>query len=157
MPQLAPTLLNAAISEAEVMDAPVCLYRFHNGRMVTFSVDRIIAIFDPYVEGFSAKPGLLDVRFDDDQEPVSIGLDADASTRRRTYQVEVHKPVDCIRLWDCLYRLMLDDSVVLACASAPGPLYASRSVLPHLPASLSCPSITPVLISSASDLRNQLR
>lgn len=118
----------------EILDPKhAVLQRYLNGRYVSFDVDKLLPVFEPFHQGIIDSNGTVPLRFPDFPNSYELRLGADAVDRRVTLTLDVRLPIRAPGFWFCVYCLMADDFVALLAPSARGIYYVNSETPKHAP------------------------
>ena len=109
------------------------LQRYLNGRYVSFDVDKLLPVFEPFHQGIADSNGTVPLRFPDFPQSYELRLGSDAVDRRVTLTLDVRLPIQAPGFWFCVHCLMADDFVALLAPSARGIYYVNPETPKHAP------------------------
>ncbi len=109
------------------------LQRYLNGRFVSFDVDKLLSVFDPFHLGITDRNGTVPLRFPNYPDNYKLRLGSDAVERRVTLTLDIRLPINAPEFWYCIHCLMTDDHVVLLAPGARGIYYVNTDTPHHAP------------------------
>ncbi len=111
----------------------VTLQRYLNGRYVSFDVDKLLRVFEPFHRGIVDSEGTVPLCFPGVPNVYQLRLGADAVARRVTLTLDLRLPIHAPGFWFCLYCLMADDFVALLAPSVRGIFHVNENAPKHAP------------------------
>ncbi|EMI53428.1 hypothetical protein RSSM_05143 [Rhodopirellula sallentina SM41] len=109
------------------------MQRYLNGRFVSFDVDKLLPVFEPFHQGIVDRHGTVPLRFPGYPDSYELRLGADAVDRRVTLSLDIQLPIHAPGFWFCIHCLMAEDFVALLAPSARGIYYVNPGTPDHAP------------------------
>ena len=137
-----------------LLDHSPRLFRFLNGRLVTFSVRDITDVFqacDSMFESYSKRVVFAGM------DSSWLEVDPDCDLDSRTSSILVHDKTYDPRLWEIIYSLMTLDYIALLSMKPACVLYSHVDALKHFQDDIVNPRLVPTRVQSARDLIQGLR
>ena len=122
------------IDDHEILDPNrATLHRYLNGRFVSFDVDKLLPIFEPFHRGIADRDGTVPLRFPGFPDDYELRLGSDAIGLRVTLTLDIRLPIHAPGFWFCVHCLMADDFVALLAPSVRGIYYVNPGTPDHAP------------------------
>jgi hypothetical protein len=128
------------------------LYRYLNGRKLTFPLDKLLSAFGSHVNLADGQSGLFPLRFEGGGTLLHVDPDAN-----RTYVVEFRPLPQSREFWERMLFMMQSDNIMLVSCKADGPLYANPTAPEHFSREMASWGISPILVSSVEDILQSLK
>ncbi|WP_372719955.1 hypothetical protein [Novipirellula sp.] len=109
------------------------LQRYLNGRFVSFDVDKLLPVFEPFHQGITDRDGTVPLRFPGFPDNYELRLGADAVDLRVTLTLDIRLPIHAPGFWFCIHCLMAEDFVALLAPSTRGIYYVNPNTPDHAP------------------------
>jgi hypothetical protein len=109
------------------------LYRFFNGREVSFDIPKLLREFEPFHDGWDRETGKVLLRFPGYNDDYEFRFSRETVQMNVTLTVSIRLPVHAPGFWFCVYCALSADNVLLAAPTPPGFWFAKAGALDHLP------------------------
>lgn len=129
------TRLRTVVFNTETILDPnhVMLQRYLNGRFVSFDVDKLLPVFEPFHRGITDRVGTVPLCFPGFPNIYELRLGSDAVDLRVTLNLDIRLPIHAPGFWFCIHCLMADDFIALLAPGVRGIYYVNPETPEHAP------------------------